>query len=535
MTGKQVATLTVLFGGLILASRLPLAPGQLFSFDDVNFAYAIGKFDPRVSRPQPPGYPLFVLEARILHWLRFRRAESNFTALSVLASTAAVVALAGFGNTMLGGDAGLCAAWLLLFHHSFWYSGLTSAVRPHLAVVSVVVAALSWRAWCGDRRAIYWSALALGLGAGIRPELGPLLFPLWAAAALRARAPWTERLRALALMSAAVAAWLLPAMLLSGGPRAYVRACLDYLADQSAVTSGLFGADPVRWEETTAWLVVWTLSGVLTWPLTAPPAWSREDGFGFGWSRAAFLWLWFLPAFGFALLVHVADAGQVLAMLPVVCLAGGRLLSRAATRLSRWLPREHLVVLLLLPSLFLNALVFFRPGWYHKAGPVTGWKIRAHQLWSHVHSGLAFSSLAQIQGTAWADDHALEDLGRLASERPGRTVVVWERGRTSSRKAAYYFQNLPVVVLSPKTIRGTGLRVARYMKGPEVQKMLEGPPPLRVPLPAGARLLWLVDPKTDFFAALREAFPLRQSDALYYNDLPAESGERAVGDYLFTW
>ena len=62
MERRQILAWCVVFGGLVLASRLPLAPGQLFSFDDVNFAYAIGDFDPRVSRPQPPGYPIFVLE-----------------------------------------------------------------------------------------------------------------------------------------------------------------------------------------------------------------------------------------------------------------------------------------------------------------------------------------------------------------------------------------------------------------------------------------------------------------------------------------
>ena len=161
-----------------MASRLPLAPGQLFSFDDVNLAYAMGEFDPRLSMPQPPGYPLFVLESRILSWLRFKRPESNLLALALLSSTAAVVGLAWFGNRLLGSDAGLCGAWLLLFHHSLWYSGLTSALRPHLAVVSVVVAAACWRAWQGERRWLYGSAVALGLGAGIRPELGPLLLPL---------------------------------------------------------------------------------------------------------------------------------------------------------------------------------------------------------------------------------------------------------------------------------------------------------------------------------------------------------------------
>jgi hypothetical protein len=529
--GKQTLALVVVFGALVLASRLPLAPGQLFSFDDVNFAYAIGEFDPRLSLPQPPGYPLFVLESRVLFWLRFKRPESNLLALSLLASTAALVALAWFGNRMLGGDAGLSAAWLLVFHHSFWYSGLTSAVRPHLAVVSVLVAAACWRAWSGEKRWLYGSALALGLGAGIRPELGPLLFLLWVVSALRVPARWSERLKALSLLAAAVLVWLVPTVWQSGGPGNYLKICWEYLSDQAILTSGLFGAEERRWQETATWAVVWTLSGILACLPAAVLAWRRADGFGMSWSQAAFLWLWFAPAFVFALAVHIADAGQALGMVPVVCLLGGWWISRAAARWEGWLARPHLVVLLLVPAFFLNTLIFFRPGWYYK-GPSGS---ALHQIWSDVHSGMAFSSLAHIRGIAWVDDLALGELRRLKQGARGPVVVVWERGRTSSRKTGYYFQDVPVVVLSPKTIQQTSVLAARTMRGPRTERLVQGPAPLRVEAPRGARLVWLVDPKTDFFHDLKKNLPLGDADPLYYTDLPEEPGERRVGRYIFAW
>jgi hypothetical protein len=540
MRRKQVLALCVVFGGLVLASRLPLAPGQLFSHDDVNFAYAIGDFDPRLSQPQPPGYPLFVLESRILYWLRFRRPESNLLALAMLSSIASVVALAWFGSQMFGdrvfgGDAGLCAAWLLVFHHSFWYAGLTSAVRPHLAVVSVVVAATCWQAWSGERRGLYRSAAALGLGAGIRPELGPLLLPLWVTSALRARATWLDRAKALGLLTASVLVWLAPTVQQSGGPRSYLQICRDYLADQAVLTSGLFGAEGARWQTTVTWLFVWTLSGVLACVPAAVLAWRPSGGFGLTWSQAAFLWLWGAPSFVFAALVHIADPGQGLGILPVVCLLGGWWISRAASRVDGWLARTHAVVLLLIPALFLNALVFFRPGWYYRGPAAEGWRKTAHRIWEDVHSGMAFSSLHHIRGIAWVDDAALEELRRLKREWPGDTVVVWERGRTSSRKAGYYFQDLRVIVLSPKTIRTTATLAARYMRGPRVERLLQGPAPLVVPVPAGARLVWLVDPKTPFFADLKQSFPLQDADPLYYTDLPSGGAEQQVGSYLFTW
>jgi hypothetical protein len=148
---------------------------------------------------------------------------------------------------------------------------------------------------------------------------------------------------------------------------------------------------------------------------------------------------------------------------------------------------------------------------------------------------MAFSSLAHLRGIAWVDDLALGELRRLKQEARGPVVVVWERGRTSSRKAGYYFQDLPVVVLSPKTIQQTPVLAARTMRGPKTERLVQGPAPLRVEAPRGARLVWLVDPKTDFFHDLKRNLPLGDADPLYYTDLPEEAGERRVGRYVFAW
>src|SRR4051794_34948259 len=99
----------ILFGLIILATRLPLAPGQLFTFDDVNLAYSIGHFDIRMSQPHPPGYPLFVMEMRLLSWLRFRRAESILLALALLGSIAAILLLFHAGTRIFGRESGFWA------------------------------------------------------------------------------------------------------------------------------------------------------------------------------------------------------------------------------------------------------------------------------------------------------------------------------------------------------------------------------------------------------------------------------------------
>lgn len=578
----------ILFGALIAATRIPLAPGQLFTFDDVNLAYSIGHFDIRVSQPQPPGYPLFVMEMRALRWLRFRRPESILFALALAGSIAATLLLARSGNRIMGGDSGYCAAWLLVFNPVFWHAGVTSALRVQLAVVSIAVATACWRAWQGEERWMLWSAITLGLGAGIRPEIGPLLFPLWAACALRRPVSWRDRGVALAAMAAAVLLWLVPSMLASGGPVNFVKACLDYLNDQSSVGSGLFGASGQQWRTTFWRTMVWVFCGVVAWSLPAVLAWRRGEGWGVGRDRLAFLALWFVPPFAFALFVHIGDPGHALAMVPAVALFGGYLMNRAldtvGARVGRWHtliftvaalaiawiidrhnaefaivwiplaclaaalllkfaqvkntgypPRSLVLAFLLTPVVMLGLMMFNHRGWYYRGPSTSGWRATVEEITAELNSGLALTSKEHILDTLATDDHTVRQLRRLAGERPGNTVVIWEHGLTAWRKAAYYDPAVPIVVLEHRTIRSGSLPVIAIWNGPRMERRIQGPAPQRVSLPPGARVVWLLNPTTEFYELARQAFPLTAADPVYYTDLPRESGSRIVGEYELAW
>src|SRR5215510_811119 len=73
----------VLFA-LLLLTRIP-AMAAFLSIDNVNLAFSLEKFDPRIHQPQPPGYPLFVLFGRIVNIL-FRDAERTFIVISLIVS-----------------------------------------------------------------------------------------------------------------------------------------------------------------------------------------------------------------------------------------------------------------------------------------------------------------------------------------------------------------------------------------------------------------------------------------------------------------
>ncbi len=587
MSRPKVSWLAViLFAAAVIATRLPLAPRQLFSFDDVNLAWSIGRFDIRESRPHPPGYPLFVLQMRLLDALRFKNAQSNLKALSLAGSLAALLLIMAFGNRFWGRDAGLCAALLLLLYPSFWYAGLTSALRIQLAVVSLAVAAACLRAWRGERRWVLWSAAALGLGAGVRPELGPLLLPLWAASAIRARADARQWGQALGMLTVTVLVWLIPTMISSGGPKTYFELCWKYLRDQAALTSPLLGAPQPLWQTTVCRLLVWTFVGVLAWPLSLVLLRRSKSGFAISREQWAFLALWSAPAFAFALLVHVADAGQTLAITPVVCLVGGRLMSGALDEIEaystrwhgliwmltaaapvlalRWVsagwalllipmialaagslmrrgpagtppPRGHALAFLMAPVLFVNCLVFFHRTWYH-AGTSSRTVLQfLHRCLRDLNSGLAFTSFEQVRSTTAVDHRTLQSIDRLTRGHPRLAVILWERGLTSWRKAAYYYHYWPIVVLDRKTLAGPAPPVVTIWRGAVLERRIEGPPPLRITLPRGGRLIWLLHPRADFTARLREQFRLHPFETVYFCDLPETEGSLQVGDFLFVW
>jgi hypothetical protein len=580
--------LLLLLSCCVFATHYPLAPGQLFSFDNVNLAYSLDHFDIRISQPQPPGYPLFVMQMRALWWLRFRRPESILLALALAGAVATLVLMAREGNRIFGGSSGFYAAILTVVHPVFWNAGITSALRVQLALISVAVGAACWRAWSGDAKWVLRSAVILGLASGIRPETGPLLFPLWAGSALRAPLTWRARGIALAAMCAAVLLWLAPAMAASGGPATFVTACVEYITDQASLNSGLFGAEQSRWTATFWRTLVWIFCGAPACVLAAVLAWRRWEGWGLGRARLAFLALWLLPALAFALLVHVEDPGQALAMVAVLSLVCGYLTDRALANLhaeiSRWhsltlcgatlaiswmaflrppeflvigtplvllaaafllrcarvknfgyVPRWQMAAILLAPAILLDVTMFQHRGWYYKGASTAGPAAAAEQAISDITSGIALTSYSQIHATLAVDDSSLRELLRLSAERPGQTVVVWERGLTAWRKAAYYAPQVPLVVLEHKQLRSGAPPAAAIWRGPRLEKSWHGDAPLSVALPAARRIVWMLNPKTEFFDTVRRAFPLTQSGSVWHTDLDANSALPLLGEYRLTW
>ncbi len=536
----------------VVATRAPLFEPQLFSFDDVNLTYAVDAIDIRKGQPQPPGYPLFVVQMRIARLLQVKRPESVLQVLAVAGSVATVCLLANLARPVIGGRAAVYAGFLLLIHPAFWYAGLTSALRVQLALFSTLIGLLSWRAAQSGGRWTYGLTLALAVGSGVRPEIGVIFLPLWAWGVRRAF--WPN----LALLGVGGLAWLVPLMTSSGGPEEYWRYTLTYLADQSSVSNGAFGASDRIHQRTLTWLVAWVFCVTPAWlPWLALRGWKESP------APVPWRWLaaWLLLPLLFLGTVHVADPGQTLAVLPPLCLLGGILFRAAEDQLCAspgpaavcaavlglalfpsvallkdaipylrpyghprelflWIPAAGFVaawatarvswnrivpVVLVTPTVLLTAVVFFYPHWYFRGNGELA------QVLDDLHSGLSGVTYGQMRETALADHRVIEEIRRLSAGRSEKTMIIWQDGLASWRKLSFYFPQFPIAVLGRRELRPGSPPVIDYWRRSE-----KITPPRLEP---GWLVIWVT----------------RDPEGVRAEGVTASTGELTRGPYRLAW
>lgn len=204
----------------LLALRLPFLPSTLEDIDSVNFDLGVHDYDPVHHQPHPPGFPVYIFLARLVHpWFDTHAAGLAF--VSALFGALAVVPLyLLLRRLMLRTEAALACA-LTLFNPIVWFN----SVRPMSDLAGF--AAVTTAQWllvssfdnasppAGRRTRWLLGTSLAGLTVGIRLQalwlVGPLLL-----GTLRLRSPRAAAATALAF-GTAIALWLAPLLVLSGG------------------------------------------------------------------------------------------------------------------------------------------------------------------------------------------------------------------------------------------------------------------------------------------------------------------------------
>lgn len=521
----------LLFGIAFLVvemTRMPFLPAHLFSFDTVNLALALRDFDPTRNQPQPPGYPLFVLEARLLAPL-WGSPQSTFNFLGLFVSALSVGMLYLLGRRMFSNWIGLVAAALLLVNPPFWYSGLTSPLRPHLALLPIAAAYCCWRFLEGEKRYFYLASIVLALGGGFRPELLLFLLPLWGWTAGRRG---QRLLPGLLILGAVTVAWGLVVVNQAGGLRRVLPAFSQYFFSQTQDTSLLLDAPSVTLRRNIGRAVIWTGIGTLPWIWTLPFGWRARRELPEWKRRLRFLALWFFPAFLFHAFVHMGDPDHALSTIPVLCLLGAYCLVSAEQTLGRlWSPELKAAGIAIWIALLGNVALFFGEFFLPQRAP--GVQFRGLQSVADAfYIGLYETSYRRVRWVEQMTQLAFEQIETLKAGTTQPVTVLWGRdGEPVWRKICFYFPAAKVYALDERGDPGVPDSMARLWSGNAVLAIHRGAPPLRLPIPQGGRLIWVIAPAS--VGRLSQAVSLKRAPPLYYTDLPPDMGSFRWGSFEF--
>jgi hypothetical protein len=160
-----------LFAASILAalSRLLAVAGSPWDWDEFLFMVSLDHYNVAAHHPHPPGFPLYVATARLIHLFGVD-AFHSLQLLSVAAGMLIVPAAFWLARELrLPPRSSLIAALLLAFWPNVWfYGGAAFSDVPSMVLV-LAAAALLFRG-CRDPRALIAGAAILGVAAGYRPQ-----------------------------------------------------------------------------------------------------------------------------------------------------------------------------------------------------------------------------------------------------------------------------------------------------------------------------------------------------------------------------
>jgi hypothetical protein len=509
----------VLFA-LLLLTRVP-AMASYLSIDNVNLAFSLEKFDPRIHQPQPPGYPLFVLFGRIVN-IFFRDAARTFTVIALVVSGLSLVAAYVLGKKMFSPWAGAAAALLLLVNPVFWHSGLDGPLRPHLALFSLLTAYCCWRCWTGEKRFALWGAVALGIGSGFRPDLLPFLFPLWLVSSVVGTRSLRIVLLAVAALSGIVMVWLAALVIAMGGTQAFLKVMVDYTVVQSGPESVVFGSSMFAWLRQINRLIVWNGLAVIGWIWAVPWYFRNRDRLPLWSAQAIFLFIWLVPGLIVQALVHVAAPGHTLFTVAALCVLGGYVLSLAQGR-----------DVVLAAALVLNAMLFldYFPlpvGRGNESLTRGNPSIKNAMLY-----GTYESSLAMVRNLDYITATALNEIAEFTpKDRPSIIITTdsysdeffmnWRIGR-------YYLpkQDFWILANDEKKKRIEHILRDRVLEARDTA-------PLKIPVFREGRILWLIEPNSGIYKQIAAAQSLKGGRYVFYSDITPDSPPFAFDEFEVT-
>jgi hypothetical protein len=509
---------------LLLLTRLAAMP-TYFGIDNVNLAFSLEKFDPRVHQPQPPGYPLFVAFARIVNFLS-RDAGRTFTIISILISGLCLPVAFLLGSRMFSKVAATMGVLLLLVNPVFWFGAIDpngGPLRPFLALFSLMTAYCCWRCWTGEKRYALWGAAALGVGSGFRPDLLAFLAPMWLVSAWVGTKSARTVLKGCAVVAIIVLGWGSALILSMRGAsimddiHTFTKLMSDYAVDQSSRQSVVFGSSVFAWLRQINRLVIWNGLAIVTWIWGVPFFLRHRDRLRLKSSQSVFLFIWLVPGLIVQGLIHVETPGHTLFSVAALCVVGGYVLSLVS-------PREAALGAALAVNVMLFLDLFALPA------NALNTADRTPSLKNALLFGTFESSIGQSR---WLDEitrTSLEEIRQFTpKDRP--SIIISTDGYVANwfmnwRIGRYYVPNQDFWIL----YNNAGKKRAERIHGDALVDLRERPP-LRIPIFEEGRIIWLIEPQSAIHHQLAATQSLMGGKYVFYSDITKDSQPIRLDDF----
>jgi hypothetical protein len=276
---------------------------------------------------------------------------------------------------------------------------------------------------------------------------------------------------------------------------------------------------------------VWNLTAAFWW-IGAVPLLLLRGKFSSDGRAIWFVSLWVLPGLALQVLVHGAAPGHTLFSIPALCLVGAHVVALAGKYMSTAADSFQLretwisVVLVLSVMLFLN----FFPS--PRSAAETASSPSGPSVTNVIAYALDEASLAGVRSMDNIAFATIEEVRRFTPADRRSIVVTMDQARKTWflnwRILRYYEPTRQIWALDDQSQPPAALRVLRFGS---LQSVRGNPAPISVP--KSGRILWILEPSSDFKTALEKTTPVSGGRYVHYTDLPENAVPFTVAGFEF--
>jgi hypothetical protein len=356
---NQGAVIFLLTLGII--SRLPFQSNILHHWDSVNFALALDHFDLYTHRPHPPGmFVFYILLGRLINWA-LQDPNASLVWISIITSGLGAAAIFSLSKSWFGWQEAVTIALVMLTSPLVWFHGeVALSYMPEFFWVLLIVYAC-FRTGLGDKKALFLATLFMGLAGGIRPNTSFFMFPLWAVSVIVGLRTRNYHLKhvfmAILLGVVGVLLWLIPLIVMAGGPLSFWETILWWQAQHTEASGQLTDLFV-----NSSRLIMFTFYALgiglipLIWVLFND--WRQVKDYLLHDWRAQTLALWIIPGLTYFIVIHLRQPGHTFTIIPGFIMLSGLAIISFSQYLKRFNKNAWVIVTTLVVAFNLGFFLF---------------------------------------------------------------------------------------------------------------------------------------------------------------------------------